>query len=161
MAVRYFGDHAIICNLSSTDKFDAIHELISRTQACNAVGNLENFEHAVVSREREYTTGIGHGVAVAHGKSMCVSKLFLTLGISKKGISFQSYDEEPVKFLFLVGTPPGQHAEYLFALSLLIRVVRSDEFRRMMYGCDDPDIIADKLNEAMEAGLKRRGLSVR
>ena len=157
MAAQYFGDHARICDLSSTDKYDAIHELISRT--CGSVGDLDNFEHAVISRELEYTTGVGHGVAVAHGKSTCVDRLFLALGISKKGISFQSYDQEPVKFLFLVGTPPGQHAEYLFALSLLARVVRSDEFRQALINCNDPDYIAEKLNAAMEEGLKKRGLA--
>ena len=158
-AVELFDRESVIPELDSTDKYGAIRELIRRARVCREIRDPDFFEDAVISREHEYTTGLGHGVAVAHGKAACVKKPFLALGISHKGIEFDSVDGAPVNFLFLVGSAPGNHAEYLSILSLLARVIRNEAFRRSLSLCGTAQDVAERLNRAFQDTIERRGLS--
>lgn len=55
--------------LESTEKFDAIHELLTKAPVFREVDEIDSLESAVVKREQIQSTGLGEGVAVAHGKS--------------------------------------------------------------------------------------------
>ena len=47
---------------------------------------------AVMKREELGSTGIGRGVAVPHTKHASVDRLVGTVGISRKGVDFNSLD---------------------------------------------------------------------
>ena len=153
-----FSHGTVISNLSSTNKFEAIHELLTRAPVFQEVDNLEYLKHAVIKRERTESTGIGHGVAVAHGKSPSVNGIVIALGISKSGIPFDSIDGLPVRFLFILANPPGMQLEYLLALSVLVRVMRDECFREKLLCCSDSICIETMLNKAFAASMLKRGL---
>ena len=156
----YFGHGTVVCNLESTNKFKAIHELISSAPVFRNLDGVDCLEHAVVQRERAQSTGLGSGVAVAHGKSPAVDGVVIALGVSRQGIEFEAMDGNPVHFLFLVANPPGSQLEYLLALSVLVRVIRNERFRCELLGCCDPVEIETRLGRAFRASLVRRGLQL-
>jgi nitrogen PTS system EIIA component len=155
-----FGHGTVVCDLESTDKFQAIHELISNAPVFRDIDGLDHLEHAVVQRERAQSTGLGSGVAVAHGKCPAVDTVVIALGVSRKGIEFEAMDGDPVHFLFLVANPPGSQLEYLLALSVLVRVIRNEQLRGELMHCYDPVEIETRLGRAFRASLVRRGLQL-
>lgn len=152
-----FTHGTVVCNLESTEKFPAIHELLKEAPVFRDIKSIEHLERAVVQREKVQSTGLGSGVAVAHGKTPSVGDIVMALGISRKGIDFDAMDGKPVHFLFLVANPPGMQLEYLLALSVLVRVIRDERFREELLRCYDTVEIETRLHEAFRASMLRRG----
>src|SRR4030042_1428698 len=125
---RYFQAGTVVGGLESKDKYSAIRELLQKAPFLAAVKDLFLIEQAAIEREKVYTTGIGRGVAIAHGKTPCIEDTVILLGISRDGIDFQSMDGQPVHLLFLIANPPEKTEEYLQALSTLACVMRNQRF---------------------------------
>lgn len=146
---------ADICELKSTQKYEALHELISRAVSFISLPDAIQFENEVVDRERKQSTGIGKGVAIAHATTEQVQSIRVALGISQKGIQFDSIDDEPVHLLFLVANPPNSQLEYLSVLSALVRLLRESHFRQSLICCsttsDVKELIDSSLTYVMSA----------
>jgi len=124
-----FIDGSVVGSLKSREKYSAIHELITRAPVFRKIHDISLFEQVVVAREKKLSTGLGHGVAFAHGKTDTVDSLYVGLGISKDGIDYEALDGKPVHLLFMVANPPDGHAEYLKLISALSRIIRDSDFR--------------------------------
>lgn len=133
----FFSSGSVIWNLESTNKFDAIREVINGTPVFRSVSglNLVSLANAVIARENLQSTGFGHGVAIAHGRIQEIDDPRIALGISRDGIEFGSVDGLPVHLLFVVATHPGMPMDYLRILSSLVSLVRNDLFRTELLGC--------------------------
>lgn len=167
MPGRYVGDNSVktfncfiegtvVCELQQTDKYEAIHELIEKAPVFQTEINRQSLEEAVVLREKQQSTGFGHGVAVAHGKLHNLDTIRIALGISKKGIEFESIDGEPVQLLFIVASPPKMEIEYLLALSVLTGLVRNKNFRDEILSYRDSGEIERRLCDAFHRNLQFR-----
>ncbi len=137
-----------MCNLKSLEKFAAIHELLEKVSVFHAVDDLHEFEKEVVRREKVQSTGIGRGVAIAHGVCRDAHTSILGLGISDEGIDFESIDGKPVHLLFLIANPPNCEEEYLIVLSALVKLVRNSSFRRKLLKASSPGKAQLLLNDA-------------
>ncbi len=155
--INCFKNGTVCCDLESTAKYEAIHELLEKVPVFRDLDRRDYLEKAVVGREHVQSTGLGKGVAVAHGKTPAVGEIVMALGISQSGIDFDSVDEKPVHFLFVVANPPGMQLEYLLALSVLIRVIRDDRFRAELLSCTDSSEVEARLNRAFKSSMLKRG----
>ena len=124
-----FEQGSVVCDLASSEKYQALRELICKAAVFSTVDNLDHFAAAVLSRERIQSTGLGRGVALAHGKAKGVKRTVIALGISKSGINFNSVDTQPVQLLFIIAVAPNNQTEYLAVLSTLVRLMRNSRFR--------------------------------
>ena len=148
----YLTSIFIVGTILSTEKFSAIKEIISKTPALNKIPHLNSLKEDTITRERSCSTGFGHGIAVAHGKTQDVSSVNISLGISRKGIDYNSYDGEPVHLLFLMVNPPQStisSAEYLNVLSSIVRVVKNKAFREKLLSCKNKRSVKTNLIEAL------------
>lgn len=143
----------VVYDLESEEKYQAIHELITRAPIFKKVQALDRFERAVIRREKVQSTGLGHGIALTHGKTDAVSSFFIALGISRKGIDFNSYDHLPVHFLFVVANPPDYQDEYLPAISSLTGILRDEDFRRKLLSMSSSSMIERALHEAFSDAM--------
>ncbi len=120
----------VLCCVHSTDKFEAIEEVIQVCPVFSDITDISAFTRAVLRRERIETTGIGRGVAIAHGKMPSIEKVHVGLGLSEKGIDFQSPDGKPVHLLFVIGSSPFSQVDYLRALAAIMRFIKDVEVRK-------------------------------
>ncbi|MCF6334195.1 MAG: PTS sugar transporter subunit IIA [Spirochaetales bacterium] len=134
-----------LCELEATDKFEAIRELTVKTDSLRSLSGLEQFQENVIRRERNMSTGLGKGVAIAHGQCPEGKKLIIALGISRKGIEFNSIDKKPVHILFLIANPPNSQIEYLSFLSKIVGLLRSESFRSSLLNTKDSFIMNTRL----------------
>ena len=120
---------AITVDLKAQNKKDAIIELIDLLKETKKVKKTEEIIDVVLEREKLGSTGIGQGVAIPHGKTDVLTEQVGVLGISKKGIEFNSLDGEPVYIIFLLVGPVEVTGQHLKALSRISRLFK-DKFLR-------------------------------
>jgi len=153
----FFNGGSIVWGVQSTDKYAAIREIISRSQVLRSVPglHLDHFADLVIEREKISSTGFGHGVAVAHGRTPEVSGPQITLGISRDGIDYNAVDGRPVQLLFIVANHPEQQMDYLKILSALVSVVRDDAFRQELLDCFTEADLEAKLCSAFTSVMNK------
>ena len=72
--------------LEGNDKRKAIRQVVTRSEnLAKGVRDTARLLRAVSRRERIETTGIGHGVAIAHGKILGLDTVHVGLGVSWRG----------------------------------------------------------------------------
>lgn len=100
----FFTPGAIDFNLQATDKDSILVELVRLLgvdpRAADALVRV------LQRRESLGSTGMGHGIAIPHGRSLVANRLRLAYGHSRKGIEYQALDGRPVHHLFLIVAPP-------------------------------------------------------
>lgn len=147
---RFFHTGSVVWELESPDKYQAIREVIYRAPVFRTISglDLDAFADVVVNRERLLSTGFGHGVAVAHGRTPAVNASHIALGVSRHGIDYVSPDGQPVHLLFVVANHPEQQMDYLQIISTLARLLRNDSFRRELLSCVRGDEVERKMYHA-------------
>ncbi len=75
------------------------------------------------------TTGIGHGIAIPHIRTMQAKEFLMGFGRSKEGYDFDSLDGEPVHLFFIMAAPPYDDALYLKIFKALAEILQFDYFR--------------------------------
>ena len=138
-----------LCELEATEKSDAIKELTSKTKSLKMLSDPDKFQDNVIKREESMSTGLGKGVAIAHGNCSKNEKLIVALGVSRKGIEFDAIDKKPVHILFLVANPPDSQKEYLQILSTIVGLLRNDSFRRSLLTSHDPVLMNNCLRNSL------------
>ena len=125
-------ESSAVCLLHSVDKYEAIVEVIEHCSVFSTIADRPSFIRQVIARERLQSTGIGHGVAIAHGKVKGIEEVHIALGISVEGVSYESPDHLPVHLLFVIASSKALQKEYLASLSAILRAVRSDRVRSLL-----------------------------
>ena len=123
---------AITVNLTAQDKKSAIIELTELLHECKQLKKPQEVIDAVLERERLGSTGIGQGVAIPHGKIDSIDAQIGALGISQKGVEFNSLDGEPVYLIFLLVGPAEVAGQHLKALARVSRLFKDKFFRQAL-----------------------------
>jgi PTS system nitrogen regulatory IIA component len=125
----FLDQDAIIVDLKSTDKKSAIIELVDVLKVTRKIRKTNEIVNAIWEREKLGSTGIGQGVAIPHGKIDILQEQIGVLGLSRRGIDFNSLDGEPVNIIFLLVGPIELAEQHLKALSRISRLLK-DKFLR-------------------------------
>ena len=67
------------------------------------------------------------GVAFPHARTALVKEIVVAAGRSVDGRAVRREPEEPVHFIFVIGTPPDRAAQYLALVGTLARLLRGDD----------------------------------
>jgi PTS system nitrogen regulatory IIA component len=152
--LQCFRGGTVVARLASRDKFEAIRELIHKAPVFDGHAVRDKIAEAVIAREKLLSTGLGRGVAVAHGTTDAVTEIIIALGISGTGIEYGAADEAPVHLLFVITNPPGRQVEYLLALAAVTRLVRDDSFRESLRNEAPSQEIENRICDAFSESLK-------
>ena len=136
--------------LASTEKRAAIFELVDLLGERGRVSNPADLKAAVWQRESTRTTGIGHGLAIPHGKSHECERLVMAIGKPAEPIEFQSIDGRPVGILFLLAGPPDQTGPHIKALAQVSRLMTRDTVRAEILDAPDAQTLYDLIAEQEE-----------
>jgi PTS system nitrogen regulatory IIA component len=72
----------MVFDLKAKDKNGVLKELVGVLKENGVVEDEEGFLEVVKRREEEFSTGIGYGVAIPHGKSSLIKKVSIVFGKS-------------------------------------------------------------------------------
>jgi fructose-specific phosphotransferase system IIA component len=115
--------------LNAVDKVGAIEELVDLLVANGLANDRDTLLEQILAREEARTTGIGHGLAIPHGKSDAVRDLVIAVGKPAEPIDFASIDREPVNVVVLLASPPTQTGPHIQALARVSRLMLMEKFR--------------------------------
>ncbi|MBL9000509.1 MAG: PTS sugar transporter subunit IIA [Phycisphaerae bacterium] len=135
----------IIAPLTAQSKKGVIDELVDVLARAGKVGDSKPLKEAVWTREQTRTTGIGHGLAIPHGKCAGMTSLAMAIGRPPTPMDFEAIDGQPVKLVVLLASPPDRTSDHIQALARISRLMMMDEFRERIYAATTPDAIFDLL----------------
>lgn len=72
---------------------------------------------SIFDREKKGSTGIGHGIAIPHGRIVGLQKAVAVLVTTESPIHFDAIDNEPVDVFFALLVPAEDAASYLNILA--------------------------------------------
>jgi len=127
--VDFLDRNAITVNLKSSKKEDIIAELVNLLSQAHPIKEKDALIKTLMNRESLGSTGIGQGIGIPHAKSNAVKDLKACLGISHKGIDFDSLDGEPTYIFLLLVAPEDAAGPHLKALARISRMLK-DKFLR-------------------------------
>ncbi len=119
--------------LVALDKRGVIDELVDLLAATGRVANPSLLKEAVWTRELTRTTGIGHGLAIPHGKCEGMRSLAMAIGKPAAPMDFQAIDGQPVRLVVLLASPPDRTSDHIQALARISRLMTMDQFRERIY----------------------------
>ena len=131
----------VIKELDSSDKKNVLDELSSFLEDEGEITSKENLLAALIEREKLGSTGIGENVAIPHAKISEIDKIITVFGRSKNGVEFESLDQKPVNFIFLVLAPENSTGQHLKALARISRLFKNPSLRESVLRTNEADQI--------------------
>jgi PTS system fructose-specific IIC component len=138
--------------LESREKKGIIDELVDVLVEHGKVGDGQALKDAVWARETTRTTGIGHALAIPHGKCEGVPDLAMAIGKPVEPVDFQSIDNKPVRLVVLLASPLDRTSDHIQALARISRLMTVEEFRNRIYDASSAEEIYELLQEQEPAG---------
>jgi PTS system nitrogen regulatory IIA component len=100
---------------------------------------------SLIGRERLGSTGLGHGVALPHGRlsqGQCAIGAFVKL---KSGVDFDAIDQQPVDLVFGLLVPEHFTDEHLKILSYLAEMFSDKDFCERLRAADSDQVLFERL----------------
>jgi PTS system fructose-specific IIA component/PTS system nitrogen regulatory IIA component len=141
---------SIRCDLAAEDRDGAIAEMIDMLVSSGAAPAdiRDELLSKILERERKSSTGFGYGVAVPHIKHPKIAKLAAGLGLSERGIDFESRDKLPVYTVVMLLTPADQPEDHLQAMETIFKNLSKETFRRAMRQTQSNEDVLTLLDDA-------------
>jgi nitrogen PTS system EIIA component len=102
----------------------------------------------LVDRERLGSTGVGHGVALPHGRVGGIGDAVLALATLDDPIDYQSPDRQDVQIVVGLLVPEDANDAHLQILARLAQVLSQDQLRNRLLQANDKDEVFSALREA-------------
>lgn len=102
---------------------------------------------SLIGRERLGSTGLGHGVALPHGRfnqSQLAIGAFIKL---KKGVDFDAIDRQPVDLVFGLLVPDHYTDEHLKIIGYLAEMFSDRMFCQQLRESDSDQILFERLRD--------------
>ena len=138
----------VLLDLRAEDEAAAIRAVAGLFDGHPEVTDAARLAAEVIERERLSSTALGFGVAFPHARTALVKEIVVAVGRSVAGVPFAG-SEEPVRFVFVIGTPPDRAAQYLAFVGTLARLLRSDAVRQKLLAAETPDDFVAVLRAAV------------
>ena len=106
---------------------------------------------SLLDRESLGSTSVGDGFAIPHCKTQGLGQIAIALARFADQVPFDRDGRDPVRFVFVVLSPPDQPAAHLQVLSQIARVLKRRDLRSELLSASDADGVAGAICRAAEA----------
>lgn len=131
--IDQMSDNLVNIYLEGMSREAVIEEMTDLFAEDNAINSKEDFKQSLLAREEEASTGIGHEVAVPHGKTDAVLKSGVAFGRVSGGVDWNSHDGQPVKLIFMVAAPDEEQGEgHLEIMQMISQKLRDESFKQKL-----------------------------
>jgi PTS system nitrogen regulatory IIA component len=139
---------SILAEVKANNKENSIKELAEFLCQNHAIADKSELVRVLLEREKLGSTGIGENVAIPHAKMKGLNQIIAAFGISKNGVEFDSLDQKPVNFIFVLLAPENATGTHLKALARISRLLKNQELKsNLLKASNREDIYNIILNE--------------
>lgn len=122
----------VVCDVDVPSKkraLEQVSDLLSHNQAGVAAIDIYN---SLLARERLGGTGVGHGIAIPHGRLPGTEQTLGAFMRLKEGIDFDAIDQQPVDLVFALIVPEEATQEHLQTLAQLAKMFNDEQVRNKL-----------------------------
>ena len=147
---EYMTEADILPDLQATSREDVLREMVEHLLETGKIKDGDGLVQILLDREMLGSTGIGHGVAIPHGRLAGLKEILLVFGRSEKGVQFEAQDGKPVTLFFLLVAPEDSAGLHLKALARISRVLKNPECRAALLNSSDREVLFRSILEEDE-----------
>ncbi len=140
---------SIDLNANPTDKNQTIEKAIDLMVKSGKISDRGSYSQAVHNREKEFSTGVGGGIAIPHGRCAGVAKAGLAAMVVPEGVEYKAMDGNPVNLVFLIAAPE-EGSVHLEVLAKLSRMLMDESLVQKLIHASSPENFMEILNKAEE-----------
>ncbi len=96
----------------------------------------------VMEREKLGSTGIGHGIAIPHGRLPDLDTPVAALARHVEGIDFDAIDGQPVHIVVVLLAPENEDRSHLEMLASLARTLQQESVRQAIMQADSEEAVS-------------------
>ncbi len=126
----------VVPSLKVSSKKQALQELAQLAGKVTGLSSRDVFE-TLLQRERLGSTGLGHGIAIPHGKLPGLERLHGIFARLDTPIEFDALDGQRVDLIFLLLAPESAGADHLKALARVSRMLRDGSVATKLRGSEE------------------------
>ena len=134
-----YNKDRIRLHLNDISKEQALKELVDQLIRTTGTERGDEILKVIMDRENVMSTGISHGIAIPHGKIDNLDGIVGVIGISDKGINYNSLDNEPTQIIFLFISNKFKYEEHLMMLNKISVIALNQKFRSEILKAKDPE----------------------
>ncbi len=123
-----FSPSLIKVGLESEDKDEVFEEMVEVFVENNPHVSRSELLDALHAREDKQSTGIMRGIAIPHGQLDSISGVKGVIGISRKGIDYDSLDGQPVHLVFMLFSSCSSCSFHLGVLQRVATLLKDPAF---------------------------------
>ena len=140
---RFLDERALVTHLPDEGRAEALRLLAAKVAALTSPVAARHVEQLALAREKEFGTGIGHGVAIPHVRLDHLRNPILAYGHSPEGLDWDAPDAEPVHHVFFLASAAGAEDLHVQILAQIARAMaRADNRVRLADVPDAPALFA-------------------
>ncbi len=134
-----FTASRIKIDLEAEDKDEVFEELVDYLVRNSGLSGRNEIIGSIQERESKMSTGIKTGIALPHGKTDAVEGICGAIGISRKGIDYDSLDGEPVFLVILLLSSKSDSELHLRTLKRIAGLLEFSEFYQQILKVESPE----------------------
>ena len=147
---QIFTNESVVMDVQSSDKDALFEELVRFVCAQDSSLNGEEALAGLRDRESKMSTGIMHSVAIPHAVCTSLKNTRGVIGISRKGIDYQSLDGSPVHIVFMLLVASTEIEHHLQIMKQLAFALQTPDFIDKILKCKTSTEVIDLLCKTEE-----------
>ena len=123
----------ILVPMYANSKQEAIHELLNHLHSQKILSSTVKLFANINEQENEFTSSAGRGIAFPHSVSNEIKELAFVLGISPKGIDFDSPDGHACHLILLTLSTRNEPTKHRKFITRFRSMVQYSDIRTNLY----------------------------
>ena len=134
---QFLDERAVVVQLPDDGRAEALRLLAAKVAQLTSPVAAHRIEQLALAREKEFGTGIGHGVAIPHVRLDHLRNPVLAYGHSPEGFDWDAPDAEPVHHVFFLASAAGAEDIHVQILAQIARAMARAPNRERLSGAPD------------------------
>jgi len=130
---------AVLLDSRASSKSAIIAEIVGLLPSID----LDQAISVIMERERLGSTGIGHGIAIPHGRLPDLDTPVVALARHVEGVDFDAIDGQPVHIVVVLLAPANEDRSHLEMLASLARTLQQASVRQAIMQADSAQDVSD------------------
>lgn len=146
-------------DLKGQTKSEIIDEMVDILYNNGKLNDREEYKKEILKREAQSSTGMEEGIAIPHGKTDAVKIPTVAIGISKKGVDYESLDGKHSHLFFMIAAPANSNNSHIELLSKITTLLLEDDIREALINAKSKEEVLDILIKNAEKDNENSSLN--
>ena len=146
-------------DLKGQTKLEIIDEMVDMLYNNGKLNDREEYKNEILKREAQSSTGMEEGIAIPHGKTKAVKIPTVAIGISKKGVDYESLDGEPSHLFFMIAAPENSNDSHIELITKITTLLLEDDIREALLNAKSKEEVLDILMKNAEKDNENSSLN--